>query len=78
MLSNYSCFTHSFAPSSHPFRPPTASTTNLELGLLLDSLPIFLVQSDDVSVLRPAVNLLQENGDGAFLALRFALNLETI
>ena len=78
MLSRHPGLTHSFVPSSHPFRPPTASTTNLELGLLLDSLPIFLVQSDDVSVLRSAVNLLQKNGDGAFLALRFALNLETI
>ncbi len=65
-------------PSSHPFNhPPTASTTNLKLSLVLDSLPVFPVQPDDMSMLRPVVNLLQKQGDGAFLALRFALHLVT-
>ncbi len=54
----------------------THSTANLKISLALDDLPLFLVQLDDVCVLRPVVDMLQKSSDLGVLALRLALDLE--
>lgn len=51
------------------------SAPDLKLGLALHDLPLFLVQPDDLGVLRAPVDLLEERRDGAVLALRLALDL---